>query len=309
MLKEFVKILKKGKYTYKDLEEEFGLSRSSIRRRLNNISKEYNVLEETVGKSGKKIFHIPEEPDRLNKTHLITPKDHYDIALTGDWHIGSDATNYDDIKRYLEDANEKDVDVILHTGDLYDGFNVYRGQTQELFAGELDGNFYNCTSIDGQKELFTKFIELPTNMKVISGNHEYKSVRKGGHNPLKETSKYIDKLEYLGEFNETIDFNGVDVELIHPRGSKPYSKSYRGQTLLRERSPNNFPDIFAIGHTHDSGYFLAQGSHIVMTGTFLGQNNLSKRYGMDTIPNGYFVSFDVDESELKNIIIEHKRYK
>ena len=305
---DLVETLKNSKKTYEDIQNSFDKSRTTIRKMLKSISQEYNLQEETVGKNNKKIFYIPQYADRVDDIHTMPKKSHYCIGATGDWHVGAEATNYDEIKRYMEDIDKKEADAILHSGDLLDGFGVFRGQVQELLVDDIDGKLYNCTSLDEQKDLFEEYIQLPTDLKVISGNHEYKSKRKGGHNPLQEMAKYIKNMDYLGEFNETVDFNGVKFELIHPRGGRPYSKSYRSQTLLRERNPENLPDIFGVGHTHDSGYFLTQGVHTFLTGTFLGLNNLSKRYGMDTISNAYILEFDVNDGDVKNLIIEHKRY-
>lgn len=306
-LEEIKEFLESGKRGYEDLEEELGKSRSTVYKKLEALKEFVNVEEEVIDR-GKKLFYISDEPDRTSSRFVVEPKTEYVIGATGDWHIGNSATDYDALKRYLEDLHEAGVDYVLHTGDLLDGFKVYRGHIQELFAGEVDGEIYNCSGVDEQKRLFRDVFAQDFVFKTVSGNHEYKSMRKDGHQPLESLDVSVDGFDYLEEFNAELDFNGVEVELIHPRLGKAYSKSYRSQQLIRERSPDNFPDLFLVGHTHDSGYFLNQGVHSFMTGTFMGENNLSKRSGYDTVPNGYLLRFGVVDGEVRDLRVRHLRY-
>lgn len=55
-----------------------------------------------------------------------------------DTHLNNKQCDIDSLHRFYEDADKEGVDAFIHSGDLTDGINVYKGQIYELLNLSFD---------------------------------------------------------------------------------------------------------------------------------------------------------------------------
>ena len=246
----------------------------------------------------EKVFYISSglwTPDM----HIVEPKEHYRLGITSDWHIGAKSCYEDSIKRYLDDCDKAQVDMILHAGDLVEGWNIYKGQIHELKPEAI--------GIDNQIDYANRFIpDLPAPMKIIGGNHDIRNDTNMVRLLTRERTQ--GDIEYLGDYNEILDLNGVQIEMMHPSGGKPYTRGYKIQVVTREREDGTLPDLFLMGHLHSALYMPDKGMSAFETGAFLGPNGLSRRKGWDTQAHAWIIDLYVSDGEIEELIPHYLVY-
>ncbi len=298
-LEELERKLRERKLTYDDIED-LGISRPTAERYLKELREQgIAVYEERRNRQGKKLFYISSGLWAPN-THIITPQEHYRLGVTSDWHMSAKACYERAIRDYLDDCDNFQVDLILFAGDLFEGWQVYEGQIHELKPEAI--------GVDNQVEYVNKAIpNLPAPMKIIGGNHD---IRKDTNlTKLLVRERTQGDMEYLGDYNEILDLNGIQVELMHPAGGKPYSRGYRIQTTTRERQDGTLPDLYLMGHLHSALFMPDKGMAAFETGAFLGPNSLTRRHGWDTQAHAWILDLYVSDEEIKELIPHYLVYE
>jgi len=294
---DFVEFLQGGKLSYQDLKE-LGFPRSTAERYLKKIRDEgMGLYEETENQYGRKRYYLASANPEPH-VHIQTPQAQYRLGITSDWHIGAKSCYEDSILQYIQDCKEAEIDMMLHAGDLFDGWNIYKGQIHELKPEAI--------GIDKQVEYVNQFLpEFTFPFKIIAGNHDVRN----DANMLRLLAGIRPDIEYLGDFDEIVDFNGVKIEMIHPSGGKPYSRGYKIQKLLRERQDGTLPDLFLMGHLHSALFMPHKGMIAMETGAFAGPNILSRRNGWDVTAQAWIVDLWVDDGKITQILPHYLKYE
>lgn len=169
------------------------------------------------------------------------------IGLVSDTHIGSKYQQIYSLYEFYDKCEDEGVDVVLHAGDLSDGFGMYNGQVFELFAlSERDQENYivkHYPKIDGVKTI------------VIGGNHDESFWKKNGSDICYNVCNRRPDMQYNGFYISNININGVNIRLHHGDGGTAYARSYKPQRLAMSCIENENilnPDILVIGHYHSS---------------------------------------------------------
>ena len=276
--------LEKG-ITYDEIKESYQLNRSQARSTLNELKENYNLQEKTINDYGKKLFYLEKEPESIYNLEGA-PK----MSIVSDTHLGSTAEQLENLEHAYDIIKDRDVDLILHAGDISDGCDIYRGHPKHKKA-EASGWW---RLIDYVLENYPES-EIPTHF--IDGNHDRALFNKIGKHFGEELSKERDDLIFLGDsyaelYLEDLD---LDIQLVHPSGGVPYTLGYRGQTWLRDKPDESKADLTIFGHLHKLLNAKTEGSEILYAGAFQGETDYLERKGIKPQSGFWIVEFEKNE--------------
>lgn len=182
--------------------------------------------------------------------------DHLKLLLISDTHL---ASKYDrlDILRYLyQEAEDRNVNYILHSGDLTEGLS---GRPQQLF--ELKEASYT-----GQRDyVIDKYPKSDIPTYFIAGNHDLWWIKQCGADICQDIAKQRDDLHYLGSDCEDLKIGKLRIRLYHGNGGNAYAKSYKLQKYLDAIPSEELPHILQTGHVHNSFYMKQGKTHCFQT--------------------------------------------
>ena len=182
--------------------------------------------------------------------------EHIKLLLISDTHL---ASKYDrlDILRYLyQTAEDKNVDYILHSGDLSEGLSGRPQQIHELKE----------TSYTGQRDyIIDKYPKSNVPTFIIAGNHDLWWIKQCGADICKDVCDNRDDLTYLGSDCEDLKIGKLRIRMFHGTGGSAYAKSYKLQKYLDSIPQDELPHILQTGHTHQSFYMKQGKTHCFQT--------------------------------------------
>ena len=291
--------------TYEDIEAAYGLKNNAGRRLLQRLREEgYRIDFKETDQNGKRLFYIPKEQDKRYKAGAGDGV--YHIAVVSDTHLGSKAEHLEELHDFYDRAQERDVDFVVHSGDISDGWKVHKGHINEI-KGEASGwdrlTRYVVENYPERQGLDTLF---------ISGNHDHKLQRRTGIYFGERLENKRDDLHWLGDSQATVILdaaNDIDIELIHPSGGQPYTVGYRLQTLYRDRGLDQRPSIAIVGHLHGSVYAETEGVYGFYAGGWKGTTTWGKRKGFQTTIGGWFLEIEIVDGHIRRIVPEWVSYE
>ena len=197
------------------------------------------------------------KPQKENDVYKVSNDlDHMKLLLLSDTHLGSKYDRLDILKYLYDEADRKEINYILHSGDVVDGKS---NRPQHIYD-------LKETSYDGQRdyaiEKYPKS-DIPTYM--ISGNHDYMWVKQCGADIVKDICKSRTDLIYLGSDCEDLLLNKTRIRLYHGKGGGSYAKSYKLQKYLDAIPLDERPDILQTGHIHQAFYMKEGKTHCFQT--------------------------------------------
>lgn len=191
------------------------------------------------------------------------------VLATSDWHVGHELAREDLIKRVIKLAEEKQVDVITNSGNLFEGFKSYKGQEQEVMDKGADAQ---------RKKLMKLLPKSKIPMVLISSpgkEHDAVFRVECGHDIVDtfvEIAKlYGYRIEYLKKENDpgnhhghgTFKLKDMIFDLQHPKGGLPYGQTYRIQRriemLVSKMELARGVKATFIGHLHRAAFMLFKG--------------------------------------------------
>ena len=202
---------------------------------------------------------------KIIKTKIIKENDiyqvpnnlaHLKLLLISDTHL---ASKYDrlDILRYLyQEAEDRNINYILHSGDLTEGLS---GRPQQLF--ELKEASYT-----GQRDyVIDKYPKSNIPTYLIAGNHDLWWVKQCGADICQDIANHREDINYLGSDCEDLKIGKLRIRLYHGKGGSAYAKSYKLQKYLDEIPSEELPHILQTGHIHNSFYMKQDKTHCFQT--------------------------------------------
>lgn len=246
------------------------------------------VLQETLMLSWKR--QKPYEVPVKSEENVIR------FGLIGDTQIGSLYQERDALAAYYRRAWDEGYNVILHAGDVLDGWKVYRGQEFELrpdakswpeqkkiFVGEMPRH-------DGQETVF------------ITGNHDASFKNLVGMVVGDELAAARKDWKFIGQdigdvTLKTPQGQAFKVRLVHPGGGTAYAVSYHSQKLVESIPGGQKPNLVAIGHYHKAEFLPSyRNVSVVQVGTFCGQTPFMVRQHLAAHVGGWLVEVHLNES-------------
>lgn len=301
----FINALQGNGLTYEDMNRRFGFGRDKAKRLLNRMSEAGWAIEfDTVDKHGTRRYYVPDERD---KRYQIGDGDGtYIFGLISDTHLGSTATHLSDLHDFYDRLEERGVEIVLHGGDISDGWEVHKNQINEVKAQATGWKRLEdyCVNNYPQREGITTLF--------ISGNHDRKLWRRTGVRFSEKLANRRDDLQWLGDSMARLVFdpeNNIDLELIHPSGGQPYTLGYRAQTLYREQPTDVRPSMSAIAHLHGRLWAAAEGVEAWYSGCWKDLTTYGRRKGHAAEIGGWIVELTIEGGEIDEIVTSWVSYE
>lgn len=278
----------------KSLEDKF----SNLNDKYNSFidSEEYKLIQKLKKKgiNTNSVMNLVKASQRKikddNAIYNISG-DHLKFLVFGDTHIGHKQYDHKLMNTAAEVAKKENVDLILCTGDIADGW--YQNRPAAIFEQDEIG-FDN--QLERAVKEFTKLGKTGKPIYYITGNHEYNTFVRGAGVEFGNIFKLrLDKLGienyYMGnaEANLKLD-TGSTIKLLHPDGGTAYAISYKSQKIIEslQGAREKLPDVALIGHFHKAEYIPYQGVHTFQTGTLCGQTKFMRGKGIPAM-KGFWI--------------------
>lgn len=217
---EVLNIVKGGAVSVGEISREVDRSRETVYKIIDSLrGKSYEVNIDEVSRQ----VTIPQEPSKEFKpTEIKYFKKFYRIGLVADTHFCSRYQQVTLLYDAYADFNKRQVDFVLHAGDLVDGKNMYRGQENEVFKHGADAQ---------GEYVIQNYPYLERNRKtyIIGGQHDRSFFRDSGHNVVRAVCKERKDLVYRGFYKAEFIVKGLPIGLQHPGGGVAYALSYKMQ--------------------------------------------------------------------------------
>jgi len=205
--------------------------------------------------------------NKLDRTYFLsripTPySDYYDmgwlpkagvIGLISDTHLCSNAERLDLCEQAYDAFGKEGVRTVLHTGDISDGWNVYKNHQ----------TFVKCVGAQNQAKYVIDHYPRRPQMRTffIGGNHDIRVFEQLGIDTCSlitqgfvHENAYVEPrkdMVYLGQYSRYLLWpDEVTVHMLHPRGGGSYAISYAQQKRHREMKTESRPNIQVSGHYH-----------------------------------------------------------
>jgi UDP-2,3-diacylglucosamine pyrophosphatase LpxH len=223
------------------------------------------------------LQNITKQQGKGSRFSLDLPTQDIKVAIVSDTHLGSNSNALDELNNFYKYAKEQGVSVVLHVGDISDGYYTNRPtsifeQHAVGFQNQLDYITENYPVIEGVKTYF------------ITGNHDWTHTRNGAANIGEVLSNYRDDLVYLGHNFGQFEINDTVISLIHPTDGSSRTWSHKLQEVI-DRNEARRGNIMLVGHYHKQLYMKYKGVHGFLVPSFqhqtgfMADNNLTSEVG------------------------------
>jgi len=286
-LKKAIEDLKKGKYKYSDLESMWGLNRKKVRNLIYDIQQEGYTIKKERAPDGKTMFYIP-QIEIGSDEYLFDGPLYTRFGIISDKHIGSKYSNKKLLRNLYHIMKEEGANFIIDAGDLTDGFNVYRGQLNEIEVFGFD-DAVNLVSDVHPDDLKTYFVE---------GNHDISWYKNVGADIGKAIHRVRPDIIPIGKIGARIKGkDGAEIEVVHPNKGIAYANSYHGQKQVEQMVDK--PDLIIRGHHHIALYMKYLGTHVIEAGTTQKQTPFMKSKSLYPDLGGWIVELYNDKIKLE----------
>ena len=220
---KLVEMLKTRQYTRKELKE-LGVTEYQISKLANNYKLAYQYdpfLEDYVyyilEKGHDPFFFLPDNGEEKLK-----------IAKMADLHIGSSETDEKELINLLSYLWEEGYRIISMSGDLIDGYGVYRGQVENL----------TYATIDQQVDIAVSILSMFDFLYITNkGNHDHSSTKNGGSDAISLVQEKMvnrgKKFVYLKSYCGYIIYKNTAIQLLHmDGGNSVQSDTYGNQKVV-----------------------------------------------------------------------------
>ncbi len=209
------------------------------------------------------------------------------FAVLGDTQFGSLYSCPENMAAFYRAAVDRGVTTFLHSGDVLDGWKVYKGQEFELrdvgFDAQLSRFAAEAPSVSGTRTLF------------ITGNHDlsYKNLVGAPVGKLLHDAR--PDWEHVGDESAVVEFQTVDgrplrVGLYHMGGGTAYAVSYRPQKAVEQLEGGRKPHVAVFGHFHKAELLPAyRNVAILQSGCFQWQTPFMARMPSAAHVGGWIV--------------------
>lgn len=213
------------------------------------------------------------------------------FGLIGDTQIGSLYQRLDALKLFYERCADEGIEIILHAGDVIDGWHVYRGQEFELHP--------HGRSWPEQKKMFAESVPQIKGMRTIfiTGNHDDSFKKLIGLIAGEELGLTRPDWEFIGQdvgmaILKTENGLKFKIQLLHPGGGiNQYALSYKPQRIIEAIPGGQKPDLLGIGHFHKA-FFIPNYRNIaaICVGCFQSQTPFMARQSIAAHIGGWIVT-------------------
>ena len=254
-----------ARYKFKQLMALAKLTKAQLEQAIVDIRGSYKNL---VFAKFDRTFYLSDTPTWYSNFTDLSDKMPLEgvFGAISDTHLCSVAERLDIVNKAYDRYAEAGCTVVLHAGDMTDGWDEYRGHINFVKIYGAAPQAIRAIKSYPKREGITTY--------VIGGNHDDESNRRKFDrlslvtNGLEHEGRHYDgrkDIVYAGQYSHTyIMPQQVTVHVIHPRGNMPYAISYKQQKRSEAMDRNLRPDLQISGHFHtfnfcwlNSTFFLA----------------------------------------------------
>ena len=256
--------------------------------------KDYEVigLIELMKQDGELVDYVNgqivklKKPIKNNEVYEIPNKlEHLKLLLISDTHLGSKFDRCDLLRYLYQQAEDKGVNYILHSGDLTEGLS---GRPQQLYE-------IKETSYTGQRDyVIDKYPKSDIPTYLIAGNHDLWWVKQCGSDIVRDICSKRDDLYYLGSDCEDLKIGKLKIRLYHGKGGSAYAKSYKLQKYLDLIPLEERPHILQTGHTHQAFYMKQDKTHCFQTSCLQDLTPFERSMGFNNDKSVWWIDIDMD---------------
>ena len=226
------------------------------------------------------------KPIKENDIYKIpNNSEHLKLLLISDTHL---ANKYDrlDILRYLyREAEDRNVDYVLHSGDLVEGVS---GRPEQIYQ-------LKEASYDGQRDyVIDKYPKSNIPTYLIAGNHDLWWVKKCGADICQDIANHREDIHYLGSDCEDLKIGNLKIRMYHGAKGSAYAKSYKLQKYLDTIPSDELPDILQTGHIHQSFYMKQGNTHCFQTSCLQDLTPYERSMGFNNDKSVWWVDVYMD---------------
>jgi len=276
-IQEYV-LNQKEPFTVDQLSEITGIGITSIQRTVNSLIKDgytFNRVDNYYIRSKVKIGGVIFDASRfLDKRYLR-------FGVVSDTHLSSIHERTDELHSVYDIFQKEGVKVVIHAGDVTDGWGVYRGQEFEIKHIGQQAQIDHAISVYPIREGMQTFF--------ITGNHDLRQYERGGIDIGKTLASQRSDMTYLGQIYARVKIQETSMDILHPDGRTAYALSYKAQRLINNLQPKMVPDMMVWGHYHTSFYMHYRGIEFLQAPCFKDAGLWEKRLGMNPTIGAWMV--------------------
>lgn len=219
------------------------------------------------------------------------------IAEAGDMHLGSKYFHEDVWDAFVEQANKDDIDMVLLSGDITDGFYPARldAVLDLLYLGYEQQKSYAVEQL--------KKIHKP--MFLIAGNHDETYFKQNGSQIVKDICRELPNATYLGVHEADIVVSGIKIKLWHGLDTTSRVVSARLQNLLDGFEEDELPDIIFLAHSHKHCYIYYRGVHAISGSSICSQSSWMRNTNKKNDTGFNIVTVTINENKIKHLCYDY----
>ena len=232
---------------------------------------------------------------KADQVHVFKATDENTIrfAVCGDTQAGSLYAATEQFSAFCVAAKERGCEIVLHTGDVLDGWKVYRGQEFELRDVGFDAQIARLA------EMSDASATLP--VAFITGNHDLSFKTLAGVNvggAISDAAGW----RHLGDEHATVELRTKDgtpytVGLYHNGGGTSYALSYRIQKSVEALEGGRKPQMACYGHYHKAEFIPSyRNVAAIQSGCFQWQTPFMARMALAAHVGGWIVEVTPGET-------------
>lgn len=219
------------------------------------------------------------------------------FGVIADTQLGSLYGLRDAAAAFYARAQEEGINLVLHAGDVLDGWRMYPGHEFELRP--------DAKSWDEQRALFEAEMPRIPGMTTlfITGNHDASFRKRVGMDVGAELQKARPDWKCIGSDVGDIDLKDqagrvYRIRLIHPDGGTAYAASYHLQKMIEALPGGQKPNMMVGGHYH-KGLFMPGYRNVdgLLAGTLCAQTSYMSRKSIAAMMGAWIITVNLGEPE------------
>ena len=213
--------------------------------------------------------------------------EHLKFLLLSDTHLASKHDRIDILKYLYQEAEDRGVNYILHSGDITEGVS---GRPQQIYD-------LKEASYTGQRDyVINKYpkSEIPT--YLIAGNHDLWWIRQCGADICQDIANHREDIIYLGSDCEDLRIGKLKIRMRHGAGGGAYAKSYKLQKYLDSVPMEERPHILQTGHIHQAFYMKQGKTHCFQTSCLQDLTPYERSQGFNNDKSVWWLDVYMDDN-------------
>lgn len=261
------------------------------------VWKEGNTTYIQNVRKAKEFGQLTSIVDKWKNTSKIS------IGVVSDTHLGSEYTNEEALNHFYDLMVERGIPVVLHAGDLSEGFKQTRvetflGNKAIGFQQQVDYISKNYPKRDGVETL------------VISGNHDEWYMQQGLADIIKTVSMIRPDIKFLGNsYAKVLITPKIEITLFHPNDGSSANIFGKLQRFI-ERGGKKVSKINILGHYHKLAWIYKDDVHAFYAASFQRQSSWMNLNNLRSEIGGLILNLTVntETGELLALNFEHIDY-